>query len=148
MKYIVKKEELNKFGCKLFIDTGNDHPNIITDVTDIKGSKLEIKGHQFVTNDNKIIENKHYHHNLWIYDTGSIFGTEDIYLHNALKMLLDVMNSKKEKFKEVLSKYKDNHILCYSYFFEVNPYVVLDKDLLQQMAFYNTDVQFDIYCMM
>lgn len=29
----------------------------------------------------------------------------------------------------------------------MNPYFILDKDLIKKMAFFNTDIEFDIYCL-
>lgn len=105
------EQQLNEYGCKLFIDTEHEHPEIITQATGVGASEVIVKGAPFKTGKGKIIAGKYNEYNLWIYDTGKIYGEEGVYLNNSLQEIFRVLESKKVEFQELLEKYNKNHIL-------------------------------------
>jgi len=140
-----KKDE---YGCTLFIDTLDDNPQIITDKLGLKASEMIIKGSNWLSPMTKrIIEGKFNEANLWMYKVEKEYSGSGIYLNNALEKMLDIMDSKENLFVSLLSKYPKNHILCYAYFYDTNPYFKLDKEMIRRLRVYKIDIEFDIYCL-
>lgn len=141
-------EKKDEYGCTLFIDTLDDHPQIITEQLGIYPSKVVVKGSVWLSPiTKKSIDGKFYESNLWIYEINSIYSGDGIYLNTPLEKLLDIMDSHKDLFINILKKYHKNHILCYAYFYGVNAYFILNKHLLNRLNAYEIDLEFDMYCL-
>lgn len=142
---ISKKDE---YGCTLFIDTLDDHPQIITDRSGLRASEMVIKGSNWLSPmTKKVIEGKFNENNLWIYRVEKEYADLGVYLNNPLEKMLDIMDSNKSVFINFLKKYHKNYILCYAYFYDMNPYYKLSKDVLKRLSLYEIDLVFDIYCL-
>jgi len=141
-------DKISNFGCKLFIDTENDHPKVVSDALNVVASEYFIKGEQcFNSKTKKIIEGKFNKSNLWVFSIERQHAGEGIYLNKSLEIMLSIFDQNKDAFLNILRKYPQNHILCYAYFFEVNPYFIFDKTLIERLSYYKVDVEFDIYCL-
>ena len=46
-----------------------------------------------------------------------------------------------------ISFYRKNHILCYVYFYDTNPYFKLNAEVISRLNVYGIDLEFDIYCL-
>lgn len=55
------------------------------------------------------------------------------------------MDAKKESLLSVLKKYPTNHVSCYAYFYDYNPYFKFNKDLVSRLNEYKIDIEFDMY---
>jgi len=140
-----KKDE---YGCTLFIDTLDDSPEIITNQLGLQASELIIKGSDWLSPmTKKIIEGKFNEANLWIYKIEKEYSGVGIYLNSPLEKLLAILDSQQDLFIDILKKYDKNHILCYAYFYEANPYFKLDKQVLSRLSKYGIDLEFDVYCL-
>jgi len=145
MSSVEKKDE---YGCTLFIDTLDDHPQILTNRLGLQASELIIKGSELRSPmTKKVINGKYNENNLWIYHIEKKYAEVGVYLNSPLEKLLDIMDEQKEVFIDILKKYPQNHILCYGYFYDVNPYFIFNKNLINKIGQYNIDIEFDIYCL-
>ncbi len=142
------EEEIKKddYGCRLIINTGDDHPDIITATTGIISTSIVVKGSSILRPVTKeIVEGKYYDYNLCVYDIGKKHVDEGYYLNAVLEEMLDSVDRKKINFVDLLRKYPLNHILCYAYFYDFHSYFILDKNLSQRLSRYNIDIEFDLY---
>jgi hypothetical protein len=128
----------DRLGCNLYIDTINDQPDIITQVLGLQPSEKRTKG----DSDEKGRINKN---NLWIYKIEVKDCDEKFYLNDVIGKMLDVLDSRKDEAVKLLKKYPSNHLLCFAYFHQYNPYFLFDKDLISRIAQYGIDLEFDIY---
>jgi len=143
-----EEQKRNEYGCTLFIDTSDDHPQIITDQSGLKASEMVIKGSNWLSPMTKrIIEGKYNENNLWLYKIEKEYSDVGLHLNSPLEKMLDILDSKKDIISGILKKYSQNHILCSAYFYEANPYFKLDKSLIKRLNQYQIDVEFDVYCL-
>jgi hypothetical protein len=139
-------KEIDNFGCNLYIGTEEDSPEIITKLTGIQASEIIVKGRPFMTGKPKReIPGKFNKENLWIYEGERLMRTSGIYLNDAVHKLLTVLDAKQNIFVDLFRKYPLNHLLCYAYYYDYNPYFLFDKNLMQRLAMYNIDMEFDLY---
>jgi hypothetical protein len=136
----------NEYGCTLFIGTLDDHPQVVTDLLGIEASEMIVKGTNWVTpTSKKVIEGKFNEANLWIYKVEKRAYEPDVYLNHPLALMLSIMDTQREAFIDLLRRYPKNHILCYAYFYEFNPYFILTKEVVNKLNLYGIDVEFDMY---
>jgi hypothetical protein len=138
-------EKLSKMGCNLYIDTINEPPEIITEITSVEASELQVKGTLYKNSQNQIIEKRKYKHNLWILNSPFFYGEHNVYLNNSIEYIISILNDNKAEFLEVLNRFPDNHLLCYSYYYEVNPYFILTSKLIEELSVYKVPIEFDFY---
>src|SRR5215217_1552121 len=140
-----KKDE---YGCTLFIDTLDDHPQTITDQLCLNASEMIIKGSNWLSPMTKrVIDGKFNDTNLWIFNVEKEYSNVGVYLNNPLEKMLNIMDSQKDLFINVLKKYHKKHILCYAYFYDVNPYFILNSSVIRRLSTYDIAIEFDLYCL-
>lgn len=145
----IEEPKKNEYGCTLFIDTFDDHPQIISDLSGVRASEMVIKGSNWLSPmTKKIIEGKFNKNNLWIYKIEKEYSDVGLYLNSPLEKMLEILDSQKSTFNGILKKYPQNHILCSAYFYETNSYFKLDKNLVRKLNHYKIDIEFDIYCLL
>jgi hypothetical protein len=148
MNAIETEARKDEYGCTLFIDTLDDHPQIITDQLGLRASEMIIKGSNRLSPMSKrVIEGKFHETNLWIYKVEKELSGLGIYLNNPLEKMLEIMDGKKDLFVGILKKYPKNHILCYAYFYDANPYFKLNTAVISRLSVYRIDLEFDMYCL-
>ena len=141
-------EKKNEYGCTLFIDTNDDHPEIITKLSGLVASEMILKGSNRLTPVTKeVIVGKFNENNLWIFRIEKEYGSIGFYLNNPLEKMLDILDSQQLILIDILQNYPKNHILCHAYFYETNPYFTLDKTLIRRLSSYEIAVEFDMYCL-
>jgi hypothetical protein len=137
--------EKYKIGCNLYIDTEENEPDIITDITQIIPSKTRIKGAPFVNRLGKEIGGKFNESNLWIYESPTIIDEDGVYLDKTIQSVLDLLDSKKNDFKDIFTRFPKNHLMCFGYYSFNNPYFIFNKGLLKRLTEYQLEVEFDLY---
>jgi hypothetical protein len=135
----------DEFGCTLVIETGEEHPDVVTSMVDIQPSELVVKGSQKLTKSGKAIVDSFNDRNLWILKMDKQYGNFDTHLNSAIELMIDTLDSNEDAFLNVLSKYGQNHLSCYAYFYDYNPYFSLKKTLSKRLSKYSIDIEFDIY---
>lgn len=142
---MAKKE--NEFGCTLIIDTDDENPQIITGLTKIVFTECVIKGHPKLKPQCKItVENKLNEHNLWMFKIERQVWPNG-YLNSAIESILNVLDKERNSVLAVLKRFPKSHLLCFGYFYELNPYFVFNKKLIKRLNDYNIDLEFDVYCL-
>ncbi|WP_343531977.1 DUF4279 domain-containing protein [Pedobacter sp.] len=140
-------EKQNEFGCTLIIDTEEENPRIVTDLTGILSSECLIKGENKVKFKSKdAIPGQFNLYNLWILKVDNRQFPKG-YLNSSIELMLDLLDDKKDEMLGVLKRFPKNHLVCHGYFYEVNPYFLFDKKLIERLNYYHIDVEFDIYCL-
>lgn len=140
-------DKQNEFGCTLFIDTQDEVPDIVTELTNIQGSAYMIKGQNKVKpSTNEVIDGQFNKYNLWMLKI-ELREWPEGYLNSAIELMLDLLDREKDKVLSVLKRFPKNHLLCFGYFYEVNPYFVFNKELVKRLNEYNIDIEFDLYCL-
>ncbi|WP_448698197.1 DUF4279 domain-containing protein [Mucilaginibacter sp. AW1-3] len=138
----------DEFGCNLYIDTAEDHPSTFDELLSIKATDIIVKNTPKTHPRTKeVIEGAVNNHNLWIYKIEKQYAQSGIYLNKSIEIMLSIMDNDKTVFHDILRRYPKNHLLCYAYFFDVNPYFKFDKALIERLNYYNIDLEFDIYCL-
>ena len=132
----------NEFGCTLTIDTEEENPSIISEITGINYSECLVKD-QKRTKNQEIITNEY---NLWILKVERQEWPEG-YLNSAIELILDILDKEKTKMVSLLKRFPKNHLLCFGYIYELNPYFIFDKKLIKRLNSYNIDIEFDLYCL-
>ncbi|EHQ30788.1 DUF4279 domain-containing protein [Mucilaginibacter paludis] len=144
-----KENELNRndeYGCSLLIETDEDHPAIITNLLQVEPSELIVKGSQkYNKNTGEVIAGKFNNRNLWILNVEKQVGSDEVHLNKPIEIMLDLLDKHQSSFLEVLDKYPKNHLLCYAYFYDYNPYFVLSKQLICRLSKYSIGIEFDTY---
>jgi len=136
----------NEFGCTLIIDTEDENPRIVTELTGILSSECTIKGESKVKFKSKdIIPDQFNLYNLWILKVDNRQFPKG-YLNSTIELMLDLLDDKKDEMLGVLKRFPKSHLSCHGYFYEVNPYFLFDKKLIERLNYYHIDVEFDIYC--
>lgn len=139
-------EKQNQFGCSLTIDTEDEHPSIITELTNIEYSKSLIKGQRKIhPRTGEEISEAFNKYNLWMFDI-DLREWPNGYLNSCIEQMLDVLDEQKEKVQHALKRFPKNHLLCFGNFFEMHEYFVFDKVLIRRLSDYNIDIEFDFYC--
>ena len=73
-----------------------------------------------------------------------------IEVHNPVEehvqALLDLLEKRAEPLKEFTNKYESTLYIAI-YYYEVNPAICLDKDLIKRIADLHIDIDFDIFCL-
>ena len=146
------KTQPSKMGCILRIETASDHPLIITNITGISATDICVKGEQYFSSFSKKelrkpVPGKVYDYNLWRLESNVFYGDENIYLNHALENLLDILDSQKIKFKEIFKKYPKSYLQCYGYYYDYHPFFYFTSEIFSRLAFYNINIDFDIYCL-
>ena len=142
------KNKSNEMGCNIIINTLEDNPIIISKTIGIEPSELIVKGEAWLSPfSKKIIPNKFNEHNLWIYKPEKYFSKDGFYLNDAIKKTIDILDINQNSWVDVFKKYPKSYLLCYSYFYEKNPYFKFDKDLIERLVCYKINIEFDIYCL-
>jgi hypothetical protein len=122
MNAIETEARKDEYGCTLFIDTLDDHPQIITDQLGLRASEMIIKGSNRLSPMSKrVIEGEFHETNLWIYKVEKELSGLGIYLNNPLEKMLEIMDGKKDLFVGILKKYPKNHILVLCLFLRCKP---------------------------
>lgn len=135
----------NEYGCALYINSADDHPDIVSKMLGVTPSEIVIKGTQKVTSTNRVIEGQFYDYNLWTLKIPRKNYANDIYLNNPLEELLKILRQKERFFVDVFKKYPIRYISCYAYFYDFNPYFLLDKALIKDLSVFDIDLEFDLY---
>lgn len=136
-----------QFGCELWIYTGAYKPQSITDLTGIKYSKIREKGEPwFDYGQKKSIKEKICKENIWIVSKEVSVNSDNIYLNESLKSLLELIESQREKFIKIfLDRSYKCIIRCYEYAYDYHTYFRIDSKLIDKLNHFNLDLDFDIY---
>lgn len=140
--------ERNEYRVELIIHTSSDHPHEITNILEIKPTEIYVKGEQWYTPfTKKPIEGKYNANNIWIYSTDKLFASpgERTYLDTSIRDLLTLLKEKREKLKEILQRYPSSYFVCYAYYYDSHEYFKIDRALLAELSYYETDIIFDSY---
>ncbi|MDF2193447.1 DUF4279 domain-containing protein [Paraflavitalea sp. CAU 1676] len=135
-----------KFGANLYVDTLDDSPEIITRITGVEYSEILIRGTQFYSPwSNKAIPNKKNERNFWIYRTPEIRDTKEWEFENGIASLLNVLNTQKEKFRELFSTYSNSYMLAYLSVHDFHVSFLLTDKIYSDLAYYGLNIKFDLY---
>lgn len=136
----------DEFGCNLFIETNEEHPNVITNLLGIEASECVVKGSPRVNKKtNEIIPGNYNQRNLWVYKINIPEAGAGLYLNSALEMMVDFLDTNKDIFLKIFNKYEKRHLLCYAYYYDFNPYFAFNKELIKRLCEYSIDIEFDTY---
>lgn len=134
------------FGADLYIGTGDDHPEIITKITGVDYSKIVVKGSPIMHGRTKApVPGRFETNNVWIYRSQRVKAGSEWELETSIKEVLTTLNSQREKFKELLATYPENHLLAYLYIKDFHISYLLTEKILQDLNYYGLTVKFDIY---
>jgi hypothetical protein len=135
-----------KFGADLYIGTGDDHPEIITKITGVDYSKIIVKGAPIIHGRTKApVPGWFEKYNVWIYKSQRIEAGSEWELETSMQRLLATINSQREKFKELLVTYPENHLLVYLYIKDYHISYLLTEKTIQNLNYYGLTVKFDFY---
>lgn len=59
--------------------------------------------------------------------------------------ILNLLEQNKSQVKQVTQKYK-SIIFCAIYYYETNPSMILNTDILKKLSDFNISLEFDLYC--
>jgi len=135
----------NEFGCDLFINTGEFHPDIVTELTTVASTTTIIKGSPYLTPQGKIIPNKVFEENLWIFKSKRFKESTGFHLNEAISFVIEQIEKNEKGFINVFEKFEQKHLNCYAYFYEYNPYFRFDRLLQKRLQQFSIDIEFDLY---
>ena len=135
----------NEFGCNLYIGTDSYHPSIVTELTGVQYSKIQVKGETYTTPNGKVIPQKIFEENLWIFEQERKHENVEYYINESISEMFLMLHSHKESFEKVFNMFRNRHISCYAYYYEYNPYFIIKKELMQAFQDFNIDIEFDLY---
>jgi len=134
-----------KYGCVLIINTEDQHPEIVTTITGVRATSMEIKGQPRI--DKKTGKERigtQSRANLWNLDSGYFYGSEWD-LEKSISKLLNIISSNPE-FETVFSMFKKEcFIRCYAYVEHYNIAFGLSSQVLYDMYKVNIPIEFDLY---
>lgn len=139
-------DEITRFGVGIYIDTEEDNPRLLSNKLGINATKMLAKDEPMINSKGKIIPNKYYSSNIWIYEIQEIKSREK-HLNHAIEQIVELLVNKKDQFLDAFKKYSKYKLQCYSYFHEVNPYFVISKEIIKRLNEFEIDIEFDIYCL-
>ncbi len=84
-------------------------------------------------------------YNVWIYKSRRIKAGSEWELETGIQDLLATLNSQRDKFKEILSTYPENHLLVYLYIKDFHICYLLTEKTIQDLNYYGLTVKFDLY---
>lgn len=132
-----------KYGCRLYIDTGNEHPNIITELTGIEPTSIEVKGDFIVTK--KGIK-KSLKQNLWnLEPTIKESDNDNIWdLCNSIIDITNILDSKEAEFIDIFRQFKNCGLMFYADMYNFWIQFRAQPDILAKMAKYRLYIDFSI----
>lgn len=139
-------ETKSEYGCVLRINTGEIHPNIVTEMTGVESTMLQIKGTPRIDKKTKQeITGTSYVENMWMFDPNKCYGSEwDI--ENAIQKVLDII-SLYDGFNKVFSKFEESILLCYAYVYHYNISFILSPQIIGKLQNIGIPIEFDLYSM-
>lgn len=137
-----EKERSCEYGCRLWIDTDDDDPNLITELTGIIPTSVKIKGEYETLINGKKKLNKQ---NLWMLDPPKRFADDEWDFCNSIEDVTNILDKHEQAFIKHTAKYINKGFMLYGdlhdeYWvqFRVQP------DILNKMAKYNILIDFSI----
>ena len=137
-------ENKSEYGCVLIINTEEQHPEIVTKMTGVKSTSLEVRGEPRI--DKKTGKERNGTQgiaNLWKLDTGSIYGSE-WESEKAIRKLLDIIDSNTD-FKTVFMTFKESFLRCYAYVYHYNITFELSPIVFYDLYKIGLPIEFDLY---
>lgn len=131
-----------EYGSSLWIDTGDEHPNIITEITGIKATEIEVKG-EFIVMRNGI--KKPLKQNLWGLKPPVHIAEDEYELPNCINDIIDILDSKESAFREVFGRFNNYKLLIYSNAYTRWIQFRIEPEILYRMAKYQLAIDFSIW---
>ncbi len=132
----------NKYHAWILIRGFDVHPKEITRQIGLEPTDIEIKGeYRFVgkKKPHKML-NKENH---WVLDSGL---SREVSIEKQLEHLLNKIKPYKKNFTEISKKY-ELQLNCAIYYYEANPGINLDNNILKEITELNVGLGLDIYCL-
>ena len=132
-----------KYGCILIINTGEEHPEIVTIMTGIKATLLHVKGKPRINKKTgKELAGTQDIQNLWTLDEFAFGSVWD--LENTIRRILNLICSHSE-FKTVFSRFKESYLRCYVYVEDYNIAFGLSSEIFHDLHEIGIPIEFDLY---
>ncbi len=132
-----------EYGCSLWIDTEDEHPEIITKLTGIEATEIEVKGEFKITKSGK---KKPLNQNLWkLISPARISDDDNIW--NLCESILDITNildQREIEVKDALSKFDNKGIQFYANMYNYWIQFRVQPEIILKMAKYQILIDFSI----
>ncbi len=135
----MKKAE---YGCSLWIDTENEHPNIITELTGIEATSIEVKG-EFIVRKNGM--KKPLKQNLWGLEPSKRFAEDEYELPDCVNDIIDILDTKENEFRAVFNRFNNYKLMIYCNAYTRWIQFRIEPKILSQMAKYQLAIDFSIW---
>lgn len=138
----IDPREKNEYHAWFLVRDFESHPKEITDQLGIEPTDIKVKGEYKLIgkkNPQKIINRE----NLWILDSEL---SKKSSLEDHLKQLLNKVKPYRQNFIELAQKYK-LELNCAVYYYEANPGIFLESDIIKEVSELNASLNLDIYCL-
>ncbi len=132
-------EKKLEYGCLLKIYTEEEDPQIVNDLSGIKG-ELRKKGLPKINPKTGIEMSTVYIENIWAFDLKCTDNILD--LEKPLNTILDII--KKNNFTKIFSVYKYN-LICYAYVEDYNIYFTFSPKIFKLLDELGIEILFDLY---
>ena len=140
----MENKSKSECGCVLIIYTEEQHPEIVTIMTGVKATSLEVKGKPRI--DKKTGKERIGTQgiaNVWTLDPGRIYDSE-WYLENAIREILDTICSN-VGFKTVFMKFKESFLRCYAYVENYHLAFGFSPEIFHDLHKIGIPIEFDLY---
>jgi len=132
----------NEYHAWLLVRSFEFHPKEITKQLGLEPTDIKVKGEYRIVGKKKPHKmlNKE---NLWILDSEL---PRNIPIEKHLEHLVNKIKPYKQNFIKIANQYS-LELTCAIYYYEANPGINLDKNILKELAELNIELGLDIYCL-
>lgn len=132
-----------EYGCNLWIDTDSYHPSIVTEITQVNCTSLEIKGeYEILTNGRT---GGIYEKNIWSIESERRIQKNEWNLETSIKEILSVLLANESEFMKVFSMFPNKCLLCYAYIYDYNISFRIPHETIFKINKFELPIDFDLY---
>ncbi|MEK7517935.1 MAG: DUF4279 domain-containing protein [Patescibacteria group bacterium] len=132
----------NRYFAWFLVSGFECHPEEITKQIGVSPTEVHIKGEYRIIGKKKKIKRMN-KKNSWVLDSPL---PKNAPIEKHLKHLLDIIKPYKQNFIDVAKKY-ELQFNCAVYYYEANPGICLESNIMKEISELNIPLYFDIYCM-
>lgn len=134
-------KEKTTYGCSMWVDTGDEHPDIFTHLTGIKPTEIKVKGEVKRPGQGPAIVIKQ---NLWIFKPPVRTADNEWDLCESIVDITDILDEKEVEVRAALRKFDNKGLMLYCNMYHYWIQFRAQPEILYKMQKYNMLLDFSI----
>lgn len=134
-------KEKTTYGCRMWVDTGDEHPDIFTQLTGIQPTSLKVKGEleQLKNGRTRVMTQ-----NLWKFNPPERTADDEWDLCECIVDVTDILDEKEVEVRAALRKFDNKGLMLYCNMYHYWIQFRAQPEILYKMQKYNMLLDFSI----